>query len=622
MDISVKTDAAGDRGGKPVDPAVAARNEDNRTAMDFLMRKRHIRRLAIAMLGCAAICLTRSGFAGDKRQPTFRGLSNGGQYAVAVPQTPGKRTEASRPELSRRGKEWVTMYDRGFAFPGMVSAWTSTQTSSKHTPDGLHISDPSTEKGSGRFYYLDWDARPDAGAFVEAKLKSMACSGPWGMVLFVSDGVHEEGVTFYPDRVMLAHCGLSAPFDCADRFHTFTLRFKGSDISVKADGVSLIEGKGRFTTPAVKGRNRIGFGAAASGTTGEAVWRIVRFQGPKPEVREMKMPNVSGLGIARGETQILVPNSYYKSIFAFRDGDIVVGGRRSSDGGKTWRKAPAFHTGAYQFPDGEIVQLGFLTHRTDKEGVFRVDLSRSTDNGITLKHEKALLTIPDATSGTADNGTPVEGPACDHAIVGLSDGSILAALYGWFKTDTVLCPSFPKKWKVYKYRTFVVRSTDRGRTWNYLSTVAYDPSVGLESFCEPDLLKLPSGEILCFMRTGGSGGKHTPLTMNRSRDDGKTWSKPIPIADRGVWPNACRMQNGVLVVTYGRPGNWLAFSLDDGHTWIGHFCFYQGGLTTSYNSVAEVAPDRLLVVYDRTIVNDDGERQRDVVGTYFRVGRK
>ena len=50
------------------------------------------------------------------------------------------------------------------------------------------------------------------------------------------------------------------------------------------------------------------------------------------------------------------------------------------------------------------------------------------------------------------------------------------------------CRPCPAKWKCFKYRTFVVRSTDRGRTWDYLATVAYDPGVGLESFCEADLL--------------------------------------------------------------------------------------------------------------------------------------
>ena len=95
----------------------------------------------------------------------------------------------------------------------------------------------------------------------------------------------------------------------------------------------------------------------------------------------------------------------------------------------------------------------------------------------------------------------------------------------------------------------------------------------------------------------------------------------MPIADRGVWPNACRMQSGVLACTYGRPANWLAFSLDEGQTWTGHFCFYTG-LTSSYNSVEEVEPDKLLVVYDRGWANDDGETSRELVGTYFMVSRE
>jgi hypothetical protein len=235
--------------------------------------------------------------------------------------------------------------------------------------------------------------------------------------------------------------------------------------------------------------------------------------------------------------------------------------------------------------------------------------------------EEATLTIPEATGGTGDDGKPYEGPAFDHSIVKLSDGSLLGVMYGYFKTDTVLCPTFDPEWKLYKYRTLVVRSTDRGRTWDYWATVAYDPEVGLESFCEADLLVLPDGEVLCFMRTGGSGGLHTPLYLARSSDDGKTWSKPEPIADRGVWPSACRMESGVVVVTYGRPDNWLAFSLDDGRTWQGHFCFYQGP-TTSYNSLAEVEPGRLIVVYDRASLGPDGNQERGTVGTFFTVTRR
>lgn len=516
---------------------------------------------------------------------------------------------------------WCDLYRAGFPISNMPEGWQSPLTSSVRTPDGLRIADPSTAKGSGRFFQLDWHVEPRRGATVEARLQAFTCSEPWGVALLVADGVHEEGVTFFPQQIMLATARLTAPFDAAGQFHTYRIRIQETDIQVWADDQILLDGRGRFTHPAHGGRNQLGFGCGSSTATGEAVWQWVRFQGGQVDVPPVTAPTVAGLDIQVGATQTIVPGAIYRSLFKLADGSLAVADRRSDDAGRTWHPAPALHAGAYQFPDGELVQLGFHSRRTDRPGEFSIPLAPSTDNGRTVRAETATLHIPDATGGTGDDGQPYEGPVADHAIVALRDGSLLAAMYGQFSSDRVLVPTMPEAWKCYKYRTFVVRSTDRGKTWEYLSTVAYDPNIGLESFCEADLLTLPGGELLCFMRTGGSGGQHTPLYLSRSADDGKTWSTPQPIADRGVWPNACRMRNGVLVCTYGRPGNWLAFSLDEGRTWTGHFCFYNGP-TTSYNSVEEVAPDELLVVYDRRQLDPSGHLRPEIVGTTVTLRRR
>ncbi|NUQ63866.1 MAG: exo-alpha-sialidase [Pirellulales bacterium] len=515
---------------------------------------------------------------------------------------------------------WRSFYEQGFRLD-QVAAWTSPLTSSQKTPEGLRIADLSTEGGSGRLYYTDWQVDPRAGASVEARLKVDSCSSPWGVVLMVADGVHEEGLTFFPDRLTLAMSNLTAAFDTRSAFHTYRIRIQGTDIQVWADGKLLLDGTGKFTTPAHANRNQVGFGCGSSTATGEAVWQSVRFQGGGMQSPGVASPRVPGLEIIYGATQVIVPDATYVSMFKFADGRICVDGRRSADAGKTWQPGQAFHTGAYQFPDGEIVELGFHSKADQREGYFTIPLTRSTDDGRTTRSDTAVLHIPDASGGTGDDGKPYEGPLADHAIVGLRDGSLLAAMYGQFKTDRVPVPTMPAEWQCFKYRTFVVRSTDRGKTWQYLSTVAYDPAIGLESFCEADLLVLPRGDVLCFMRTGGSGGTYTPLYLSRSSDDGKTWSKPAPIADRGVWPSACRMQSGILVCTYGRPGNWLTFSLDEGRIWTAGHCFYTGP-TTSYNSVEEIAPDTLLVVYDRQQLDDSGNPRRETVGTTVTVKRK
>ena len=531
---------------------------------------------------------------------------------------------AALPPNPAQGEgDWQSFYDGGFKV-ATARAWVSDLTRSAKTAQGLHIVDPSQEKGSARLYTAPWNVDPEKGVEAEARLKSVSCSEGWGVVLSLADGVHEEGITFYPDRVELSHAGVSAAFNTADAFHTYRVRCQGNDIQVWADGRLLIDGKGKFTAPAHTGRSQLAFGSGSSTAMGEAYWEYVRFRGAKAAPKalwKMNVPKVPGLEIVPGEVQSILPGRQYVSMFKRADGAILVGDRCSRDGGQTWERAESFHVGAYQFPDGEIVQLGFATKRSDRPGWFTVPLKRSRDGGKTATTEDALLHLPEATGGTGDDGKYYEGPMIDHAIVGLRDGSLRAAMYGYFKTDTVLCPTFPPEWKMYKYRTWVVRSTDRARTWEYLATVAYDPEVGLESFCEADLLALPDGEILCFMRTGGSGGKHTPLYLSRSKDDGKSWSKPEPIADRGVWPNACRMKSGILACTYGRPDNWLCFSTDEGKTWTGHFCFYEGS-TTSYNSVEEVSPDTLLVVFDRQVLSDDGNLTRDVAGLTVKVRRQ
>ena len=363
-----------------------------------------------------------------------------------------------------------------------------------------------------------------------------------------------------------------------------------------------------------------------------------------PENRELWCRGyyeLPGLEVQVGETQILLPSHRTPCplghLFKLANGDLVTGTglgceghgeewvecaaaipswRRSQDGGRTWRDTPPWPTyNGCQLPDGEILHLGGDIEETAEKGVYTTGLARSTDNGFTHQSETAtLVDVPELAKGELGFGNHKIVGVVDHAVIRLDDGSLLAALYGKFTTDI-------------KYRTFVVSSVDRGKTWSYLSTVAFDLTAGkehrMESFCEPDLLLLPSGEILCFMRTGGTyNSTFSPLYMSRSIDGGKSWSHADPIADRGVWPNACLMDNGAIAVAYGRTGDWLAFSLDQGHTWIGHFCHYRGPQAydgCNYDWVEEVAPDTLLVAYARTEVNDSG--QSEILGTYIEVKR-
>jgi hypothetical protein len=67
-------------------------------------------------------------------------------------------------------------------------------------------------------------------------------------------------------------------------------------------------------------------------------------------------------------------------------------------------------------------------------------------------------------------------------------------------------------------------------------------------------------------------------------------------------------------------GGWLTFSVDDGHSWIGHLQFYAGA-TTSYGSVVEIAPDTVVVAWNRVGIGADGNPENNLVATTFSVKR-
>jgi hypothetical protein len=209
----------------------------------------------------------------------------------------------------------------------------------------------------------------------------------------------------------------------------------------------------------------------------------------------------------------------------------------------------------------------------------------------------------------------------DHAILRLKDGRLMATMYGNYAEDTTPADDYARSSHFNKYRTIVVFSSDKGRIWGHPVTVTAAPKLAQEGVCEGDLVRTTGGEIFCAMRSGGGMGKFTPCYLSRSTDEGQTWGEPQAILDRGVWPNLCVMRSGIIVCTTGRPGYWLVFSKDDGHTWQGAFSIYQGA-GSSYNNVLEVAPDTIMVIYDREVATDQGTSRRDIVGTFFTVQKK
>jgi len=527
--------------------------------------------------------------------------------------------------------KWATLFDGSAPPPVAPRGTLPLAGNSATTKDGLlHLVDRSTAGGSTLLYAVLWNADPKGSSECEAELKLIAASpGPCGMCLDVADGVHEDYLSFYPDHIGLWNAGLEYKMDTKADFHVYRVKIAGSDIQAFVDGKLVMDGKGKFTRAAEGGRNECQFGAGSSAATGEAVWRKMRCQVRPTAEPKIEVPKIPGLDVQIGRTVLIQPGATYPIVFQFADGRISVGwgnynpkaGKWSTDGGRTWRDGPAPpDEAAIELGGGEVLCLGFWTKKRP-DGKYSLPQRRSLDGWKTVTEETSVLDIPRSVPCGGDAAETNEGFLMDHSILRLKDGRLMATMYGNYEADTTPGDDYPASFHFNKYRTIVVFSSDKGKTWGNPVTVATQPRPAQEGCCEGDLVRSAGGDILCAMRSGGSMGKFTPCYLSRSSDEGQTWSAPQAILDRGVWPALCVMRSGVVVCATGRPGNWLIFSRDDGRTWQGAFCFSHGP-ASSYNSVIEVEPDTILVVYDRQSVNALGILRREIVGTYFTVKRR
>ena len=82
------------------------------------------------------------------------------------------------------------------------------------------------------------------------------------------------------------------------------------------------------------------------------------------------------------------------------------------------------------------------------------------------------------------------------------------------------------------YSLVAIKSEDRGKTWQWLSTVASHLTPNTPKEClmpsESSTVYLKNGSLFTVFRSGG-GGK--PLCSTVSNDDAKTWSTPVAMPD-------------------------------------------------------------------------------------------
>lgn len=273
------------------------------------------------------------------------------------------------------------------------------------------------------------------------------------------------------------------------------------------------------------------------------------------------------------------------------DGKVVM--VRSSDEGKTWTKPEVVvdtpqddrDPSIMQTRSGRILVSFFVLDGAnwkpdwdrDTRTTPRVHVACSDDGGKTFSQARPIDV------GWTWNATSDE-------VVQLPDGTLLLPFYGRTAGDKV-------------DRSAVAFSKDDGETWNAVpcASIAYDES-GVMAFHEPALVRLPDGTIICSLRTTNAGFH---LYECRSKDNGKTWSKPIDTFLHGQAPNLLYHSSGVLFQSYRSwSQDWKVLGAaavfgEPGQPWKPNkeFALVRVGGDVSYPSAVELSDGSIYCVY-------------------------
>lgn len=240
---------------------------------------------------------------------------------------------------------------------------------------------------------------------------------------------------------------------------------------------------------------------------------------------------------------------------------------------------------------------------------------RLSKNDTQWKLEKAGLNDPHAARNSLRGYLPIIWWGDIHEA---KDHSLIAGIYpGFYVGDDGKALA--------RHNVFFYRSTDNGHNWNVQGRIFYVPDTLTDKignkrmgFTEPTYTILADGTFICVQRTTDGIG-NGPMYISRSTDMGVTWTKPEIFTSSGVLPRLLQLQNGVTVLSSGRPGVQLRFSNDGkGQVWSNAFEMmpyvdYKDQVSCGYTGLLATGPDRFLIVYsDFRFVTEQGALRKAI----------
>lgn len=138
-------------------------------------------------------------------------------------------------------------------------------------------------------------------------------------------------------------------------------------------------------------------------------------------------------------------------------------------------------------------------------------------------------------------------------------------------------------------------SRDNGRSFESRGVIGGDES-GKEHPSETAIAATGDDGLVCVGRATCESRK--PMWITYSRDRGRTWSDRETFWPFGVMPLMTRLDQGFVVLTYGRPGMHLMVSVDGrGREWTQPRTLLAGDKSCGYASHLKIGTNELLLAY-------------------------
>jgi len=504
------------------------------------------------------------------------------------------------------GITWLVRYD-GKSLPD--STWRAVG-DAKATLEGggLRLIDDGIGFANFR---TAWKPGADDEIIVEATVKVVSVTGsqpekpatslwPWRdgapVMVQVSDGRHQEGLVLFPGQAA-SFTDRFIPMDTTNRFHTYRLVIRGTDMQMFVDGERKVQGQGAFWKPADSPEAFLQFGSSAKTATGDAVWASVRLGVRKPTASlptsRVKLTVSESWSIPRDEVRQTRPYLYDMGrgllLMSVAQGPDALyepyGLLKSTDAGKTWSPIPGLdQVDTAPLPcvrraDGSILAASRWTWSQPDGSLLGktvyLDAGATEFTMIESRIELPQSYLPEKRGDVV---------ICERHIWSDEDGG--ATMVVWSRKSVKL-PDGRKRTERWSH---LVRSTDEGKTWKYFSTVGPGG--------EPAVVRLGPTEQTAVIR----GDQNSRMKQMFSHDGGATWTQPIELEVGKVLPDLVLMSNGVLACSYGRPASCLMFSLDGGKTWPAHHVL-SDKVNFNYTSIREISPGKLLYLHDAPKMN-------------------